>query len=320
MWKKSTAEKRSCARRKKHMNEKISNWMQVASLRRYTVTEGVSKGLDVIDCDNGCIRFLLNVTKGLDVMQLYHEGQNVSFISKNGFVAQNLPFGKRFEGGMLYTCGLDSVGGREGFEPHGTYHITPAEVLTAQCDENGIVVEALIKSTALCGSHLVMRRKITCAVGENTLHLEDTLTNEGFVDAQYGILYHINVGYPMLDAGARVVGEIEEIIPNDDWAAQNAATALEIDAPLTVRPETCYYLKNKTPAVSLLNEKLGKKFTVSYSPDTLPEFLEWKNTLSGDFVLGLEPCSTRLGNEFTYTPIKPAESKKFSVNLTVEKI
>ena len=83
------------------MDGRISNLAQVASLRRYMLTEGVGKGLDVIDCDNGCIRFLLNVDKALDVMQLYHEGQNVSFISKNGFTKREIAFLNRFEGGMV---------------------------------------------------------------------------------------------------------------------------------------------------------------------------------------------------------------------------
>ena len=64
------------------MNGKISNYQQIASLRRYTLTEGKEKGVDVIDCDNGKLRFLLNVSKACDIMQLYHEGQNMSFVSK----------------------------------------------------------------------------------------------------------------------------------------------------------------------------------------------------------------------------------------------
>ena len=42
------------------MNGKISNYQQIASLRRYTLEGGKEKGIDVIDCDNGKLRFLLN--------------------------------------------------------------------------------------------------------------------------------------------------------------------------------------------------------------------------------------------------------------------
>ena len=74
------------------------------SLRRYTLTEGREKGLEVIDCDNGRLRFLINVTKACDIMQMYHEGSNVSFVSKNGFSSRETDFIRRFEGGMLYTA------------------------------------------------------------------------------------------------------------------------------------------------------------------------------------------------------------------------
>ena len=45
------------------MNGKISNFEQVASVRRYTLTGGREDGLEVLDCDNGKIRFLLNINK-----------------------------------------------------------------------------------------------------------------------------------------------------------------------------------------------------------------------------------------------------------------
>ena len=133
------------------MDGRISNYAQVASLRRYTMTEGRAKGIEVLDCDNGKIRFLLNLTKALDMMQLYHEGQNVTFLSKNAFDGREIDFLRRFEGGMLYTCGLDSVGGREGFELHGTLHNIPSELVRAECGEDGIIVEAIVRDTALFG-------------------------------------------------------------------------------------------------------------------------------------------------------------------------
>ena len=78
------------------MDGRISNFMQAASIRRYEMTEGKERGLRILDCDNGKLRFLLNGSKALDVMQLYHEGQNISFISKNGFTAREIPFAGRY--------------------------------------------------------------------------------------------------------------------------------------------------------------------------------------------------------------------------------
>ena len=301
------------------MDGKISNFKQVASLRRYTLTEGAEKGLDVIDCDNGNIRFLLNLSKACDIMQLYHEGQNMSFVSKNGFTKREISFLNRFEGGMLYTCGLDSVGGREGYELHGTFHNTPAEIIRAECNEKGIVVEAIIRDTALFGKNLVMKRKISTAILGDCITLEDTLINEGYKDEDYCLLYHINIGYPMLDDGAKIVADIENFTPRTEWAKQNEATMYEMSESVPNQEETCYFLKLNTPKVSLVNEKIGKKFTVSYSGNTLPYFVEWKSMASGDYALGLEPCTTELDNGFAYRTIQQGTQVQFCVKLSIEK-
>ena len=301
------------------MNGKISNFAQVASLRRYTLTEGRGRGLDVIDCDTGKLRFLLNVSKALDVMQVYHGGQNVSFLSKNAFTAAELPFIRRFEGGMVYTCGLDSAGRREGYELHGSLHNTPAEILRAECGEAGIVVEAVIRDTALFGRNLVFKRRITTPYGSETLYINDTIVNEGYQEGDYCVLYHINLGYPLLDAGAVIEGEITERFPCTELAKNTVDKALiieEADYP----DETCYYLTVGKPEISLINKQKGKKFTVCYSKDTLPEFLMWKSMVAGDYALGLEPLTTRLGKFFQYKHIPAGESVEFSLSLSVNEI
>ena len=302
------------------MDGKISNFQQIASIRRYTLTQGREKGLDVLECDNGKIRFLLNVSKACDIMQLYHEGQNMSFISKNGFTKREIPFLNRFEGGMLYTCGLDSVGGRDGFELHGTLHNIPAEITRSECNENGIFVEAVIRDTALFGKNLVLKRKIFSAIGGDYVSVEDTLTNEGYKAEEYCLLYHINVGYPMLDEGAKIIADVEDYKPRTAWAKKNDSTMYEMNAPVPNQEETCYFLKMRKPEISLLNEKINKKFTVSYSGNTLPCFVEWKSMASGDYALGLEPCTTELDDKFTYKALKSKETIKFEVKIKVNNI
>lgn len=183
------------------MNGKISNFAQVASVRRYTITEGQERGLDVLDCNNGKIRFLLNVCKACDIMQLYHEGKNVSFISKNGFTNRETDFMNRFEGGMLYTCGLDSLGCRTGYEMHGTFHNLPAQIVSAKCDEQGIEVQAIIRDTALFGKNLVMKRRIFSAIGSDYITLEDTLVNEGCLICE--IQQNSNLTYRVYDYGRK---------------------------------------------------------------------------------------------------------------------
>lgn len=74
------------------MDGRISNPAQLASLRSFTVRGGQEDGLRVIEGDNGVLRFLLNESKALDIMQMYHRGVNLSFLSKNGLPRANSPF------------------------------------------------------------------------------------------------------------------------------------------------------------------------------------------------------------------------------------
>lgn len=302
------------------MDERVSNFLQVGSLRRYTLTEGAGKGLDIIDCDNGNLRFLINVSKACDIMQVYHQGQNVSFISKNGFSAKTEGFIKRFEGGMLYTCGLDSAGNREGYPMHGTIHNMPAEIIRADCDENGITVESIVRDTELFGKNLVFKRKIFSKIGGDSIKICDTLTNEGYKDEPYCLLYHINLGYPMLDEGAKIIATIDGYTPRNEWAKKNESNMFVIQSPEKNREECCYYLKMNKPEVAVVNEKIGKKFTLNYSQNTLPCFVEWKSMASGDYALGLEPTTTELDETFNYKTIKSGEEIKFSAEIKIETI
>lgn len=300
------------------MDERISNFAQRASVRRYTLTEGVGKGLDIIDCDNGKLRFLVNVSKACDIMQLYHGGQNVSFISKNGFKAKSDGFINRFEGGMVYTCGLDSIGDRNGYAMHGTIHNTPAEIICASCDENGITIESIVRDTELFGKDLVLKRKITSQIYSDSITLEDTLINEGYKNEDYCVLYHINIGYPFLDDGAEIISEISSCTARTEWAKDNECDMLRISKPIVGMQETCYFLKMKRPIITLVNKKIGKSFTVEYSHDTLPCFVEWKSMASGDYALGLEPSTTELDEKFELKTIRSGEKIGFSIKLTIK--
>ena len=300
------------------MDGRISNLMQLASIRRYEMTEGTERGLRVLDCDNGKLRFLLNESKALDVMQMYHKGENVSFVSKNGFTAREIAFENRFEGGMLYTCGLDSVGAREGYPLHGTHHLTPARVTRAEVSEKGVLIEAEIRETALFGKNLVFRRRVFSQIGSDTLEISDTLENCGTREEEYCLLYHVNVGYPMLDAGAELIDDAEEVIPRTPWAAEHIGSRRAIGAAVANQEEMCYFLRLKTPRVTLKNAALGKRFTLEWSQETLPNFVEWKSMAAGDYALGLEPCTTELDDGFAYRRITAGKTICFSLQMRVQ--
>lgn len=295
------------------MNGKLSNLCQVAYVRRYTLSGGREDGLKVIEVSNGKLRFMLNESKALDVMQMWHDNVNLSFVSKNGFTKREIPFMRRFEGGMMYTCGLDDVGGREGYELHGTFHNNPALVTECKCDENGIKIVAETFDTELFGKNLVMRRTVTTDILSDKLDIQDELINKGTKTEDYALLYHINVGYPMLDEGTTITSDAISVTPRNEWSAQNIADRTLRKPPVDNQTETCYFVINKTPKIVVENKKIGKTFTVEYSDDTLPYFVQWNGGASGDYALGTEVSTTLLDDKFSYKQIEQGKTVKFNL-------
>lgn len=302
------------------MNKKINNPLQAAYTRRYTLTEGKENGLKVIELNNGTLRVLLNESKALDIMQVWYKGVNMSFVSKNGFTSREIAFAKRFEGGMLYTCGLDSMGGRPGFEPHGSLHCTPAKIIRVTQDEETLQVEALMEQTALFGSNLQLHRTVTLFINEPKLLLQDSLVNAGTKPEDYCILYHVNFGYPMLDEGVEIIADVNSVTPVGDHAAATMQNRTVFSAPMDNEEESCYFLDNNADYVSVLNRKLGNKVTLTYSRDTLPALVQWNAPASQDYALGIEPSSCYLADQFEYSQIMPGAEIPFFVQLKFENI
>ena len=301
------------------MNGKINHLSQIAYARRYTLSEGTEAGIKVIEVFNGHLRFLINESKCLDVMQLFDGDVNISFLSKNGFHHADLAYERRFEGGLLYTCGLDNVGTREGYVIHGTLHTIPAKVTAVICNEDEIKVVGEMRSSALFGDNLLFTRTITTKVGDDTFIVEDVLHNQGYTDSEYCLLYHVNVGYPMLDEGVTILQDELSCEPRNEWAKEKFDTRNILTDAVVGEEEQCYYTIHNTPHVEVVNNKLGRTFILDYSKDTLPCFVQWNSRMSGDYAQGLEPSTTFLDDTFTRTKIKAGERVNFRIAMSVKR-
>ena len=296
------------------------NKLQKAYIRRYTLTEGKENGLKVIELDNGKIRALINESKGLDIMQLFHNGTNISFVSRNGFTARDIDFMNRFEGGMLYTCGLDSIGGRDGFIVHGSYHTYPSKVVSVNEGESALEIVGEVEITSLFGENLIFSRKITLPIDDEKLIVCDTLINRGTKEENYCLLYHVNLGYPMLDEGVKILADVQTVIPRTPYAEKKMANYNVFEGPIDNEEETCYFITTKNDSIAVENQKLGKRFTLKYSKDTLPCVVQWNSPTSQDYALGIEPATCFLDDKFEYKTIAKKETITFNLELRLENI
>jgi len=299
------------------MNAKIGSVEQVCTAQRVQVTDGRGNGARQIYVANGKLNFVLSESNALDIFRLWHEGTNVGFVSKNGLYTSPADFPSAFPAGMLYTCGLDAIGVIEGHPIHGRLHSIPAEVKELKADETGVRIVAEIRDTALFGQNLVLTRTIETAAGSDEIRLTDRLENRAFLDAKYCLLYHVNVGYPFVDAGAKVVGRLVKSLPRTEWAKHEMTTMLEVESPKDDIEETCYFHQPADGTMAVVNRKLGKKFTVKSS---LKKFVHWKSRASGDYAIGLEPATSWLDDGFRYAVLKPGKSVTHRLVLKTENI
>ena len=299
------------------MNAKIGNAEQICLAQRVQVTDGRGNGARQIYVANGKLNFVLSESNCLDMFRLWHEGTNVGFVSKNGLYTAPADFMHSFPCGMLYTCGLDAIGGVEGHPPHGRIHSVPAEIKELSADEKGVRVVAEMRDTALFGANLVLTRTIETAAGSDEIKLTDQIQNLAFRDEKYCMLYHVNVGYPFVDEGAKIEGRFVKSLPRTEWAKHEMSKMLDIEPPKDNLEETCYFHQTADGAMAIINRRLGKKFTVKSS---LKKFVEWKSRASGDYVIGLEPCTSWLDGELKYSVLKPGKSVTHTLVLKTENI
>ena len=218
---------------------------------------------------------------------------------------------------MLYTCGLDAIGGVEGHPIHGRIHSIPAELKELRADEQGVRIVGEIRDTALFGENLVLTRTIETAAGSDEIRLTDHLENRAFRDEKYCLLYHVNVGYPFVDAGAKIVGKFVKSLPRNAWAKHEMAKMLDVEPPKDNFEENCYFHLTKDGVVSLVNRRLGKKFTVKSS---LKMFVQWKSRASGDYVIGIEPCTSWLDGHLKPSVLKAGKAVTHAVVLKAENL
>jgi hypothetical protein len=190
---------------------------------------------------NGKYNLIIKQDKCLDIVRAEYAGENLAFISKHGSVSSALcnsgafGFANGFDGGFLYTCGLDNVGApaeRNGrlCVQHGSISQIPAENVSIEYGEKDgrwfVSVGGEMRYTALFGSKLILRRKITLGYLSDEILLEDTVRNDGFADDEYMLLYHFNVGYPLLCENTSVsVSSVESTDFANDKSRRNACVS-----------------------------------------------------------------------------------------------
>lgn len=269
--------------------KKVGSMQQLVYVRKIEYKEGRSAGLKAYLVKAGPLMFTVAEDKCLDIMELSWKGINLNFLSKPGLQNRqdydSLGFaGQRsIMGGLFFTCGTDNVGTPD-IKPqkmlpmHGSLRSTPAEHVCADCywedGEYKIRLSGEMRQAALFGDNVVLRRTIETSLGSKSIHIYDEFENQAYGDSPFMLLYHFNLGYPLLDEGAIIKIPAERTV----LAGENEQTNRpwnQVSQPEDLLPEEVFYHdvnadKDGCVHVSLYNEQIGTGLEISYKKEQLP--------------------------------------------------
>jgi len=289
---------------------RASNTNQLYGVKQVTIEDGRARGMSAYQVNTGGgLSVDVLPDNGFDLGSLSYRGVNISYMSKNGYVAAPFSghgalFPSSYAGGMMYTCGLLNVGpGNDDvgvWHPtHGRIHSIGAESRAARVDEeNGVIrLSGILRESALFQNNLQLSRTITLPIGGSSLAIEDTLINLTPETTEYMILYHVNFGYPFLSESLQLaLPEGTKTIPRTEHAASGMDEMCSFPAPIDGYEEQVYLhtlpAENGVCTLRAENRALGMGAKLSYSQAALPYLAQWKSMGSGDYALGLEPTNT----------------------------
>lgn len=286
--------------------KKIGNIEQLAYTKGVKYKNGKANGVNAIICKNERLSFTILESMALDIYDLSFAGNNISFISKNGLVSRNLAnthaydFSKSFSGGFLYTCGLDNIGKPEDNKLlHGSFSSIPAHITKEKTllDNDKIVleVEGEIYDTALFSNDVMVVRNYK--IYSNKIMLTDKVINRDFKDRDIIMLYHFNIGYPMLDTCTKFSANINNTICRTENCVLEKYDIMNEPIDNCSEEVFIHSIDEDSANVEVANIKLKLKIRFSYDTKFLKYLMEWKSMQSRDYVLGIEPATSHLDDK-----------------------
>jgi hypothetical protein len=326
------------------LRKQIGDLSQVAGVRMMKLTEGAEAGVRIADVRTGSgLRFQISLDRGMDISVAEYRGTPLAWRSPAGdvhpsyFDDRGTGWSRSFPGGLMTGCGLTYLGAPcvdEGKELglHGRLSNTPATNvrLKIKWHDNRCVfrVTGEIRESSLFEENLILHRTIETELGESTITFLDTVRNEGFRQSPLMILYHINLGWPLLDEGAALLLNASLTMARDTEAANGVGMATKMLMPTPEYKEQVFFhdlRASKTGFASALlsNKRLDLGLYVRYRQKELPRFIEWKMMGEGTYVLGLEPANcwvqgrAKERERGTLQFLQPGEEREFYLQIGV---
>ena len=312
---------------RRDLAERSGMLSQFAGVRLMTLGDGVERGVRLLEFRTGSgLRFTALVDRALDIADCDYKGQAIGWHSPTGFRHPGLhePEGEaglgwlRSFSGLMVTCGLDHTLGpatvaadtytypgratvRHGL--HGRVSAIPARLTGygERWDGERCVLwaEGIIQQATNFGENLHLHRRIEADLGGLEIRIVDHVENHGFALTPHMFFYHVNLGYPLLDEGARYLAPIADVV----WAAHDGPDYQGQGVGYRTMPGPRSSFREQVwehdlaadgegwVSAALVNDRRGLGFELRTRKDQLPCSFEWQNFQAGMYAIGLEPST-----------------------------
>lgn len=332
---------------KNQLLEMVGDMTQLACARRSELVEGNERGADLIEVFNAS-GFCFSVLPGrsLDIAFAHYRGTPLCFRSNTGDVGptfyepQGYGWLRGFFGGLVVSCGMtftghpevDSQEENEELGLHGRLSFIPAKsVGTQSCWEGEdyvVKVKGEMREAVVFGTNLKLTREISTVLGEKCLRIYDRIENLSVDSSPLMFVYHTNPGFPILDAGTRLIINSEkttewledrEVGPQDYEVAQSpqreAHDDIYVHCPRADAEGNVH--------VALVNDRLQLGLYWKFCISEMPLLNQWQHFHRGTYVTGIEPgVVSMLGRAWNrkhgyLQHIQPGEVREFHLEIGV---
>ncbi|MCC6581283.1 MAG: DUF4432 family protein [Phycisphaeraceae bacterium] len=318
--------------------------------------DGLEQGVRSVLVNTGSgLRFTVALDRGGDIVDAFFNQHSLAYLSAVGLRLPSHAYTRGFDwlfnwpGGLMTCCGPHTIGGPrqiDGLEHglHGRHSNLPADVeMMLNPDplhgRKEMLLSLVVRDARMFGPVLELRRQIQCVLGEPSIRVFDQVTNRGDTPVDHNWLYHVNLGYPLLDEGAKFIyrGKAEYWqLPKPDPMPKLTPAFLRhrktAPAPLCedcgsnergmiieVEPDS-----NGRAHVGLVNSKLGLAFELDFPVSAMPRIANWQHYgPNGSYVTGIEPFAGSLFGLDTdkhpaaHQRLNPGETKRYELTFTV---
>ncbi len=341
---------------------KFENALQLGGIRTGTLeTPGAGGGgaarVALFDTGAG-LRFTVALDRGGDIVDATFNDCALAYLTPNGLLPPSPAYHTGTEwlrgwaGGLVTTCGPQSIGGPRELDGaqtslHGRYSGQAAQIETLRNPDphrgrDEMELGLAVRDSRMFGPVFEIRRVIRCALGVPEIHIEDEVTNRGDTRAAHHWLYHCNLGYPLLDRGARFIyrGAAEYWIvpppPGQDIvqpladAAMNRLKRVPDSLPEHAGSGERGLIVDTAAErdgwcrTGLINDRLKLGVEIGYPKKALPRMANWQHYgPRGSYVSALEPfAGSLLGkardrHRLAEQSLEPGETKKYQLKIRV---